>query len=316
MSVGLAMAAAGVMMLPASAGANGATKYGWWYEANAGLPVVPPPPPEVPPDGLLVQNGFDGPTAISALTFSVPSGAQLGPMTLKIAGTPTITQGPIACFLSPASAGYKAAEGGWWKDRPSYDCKKAQTIGSVDAHRTAASFNVDPFLANGTVAVVILAGGPADQIAFQKPDDSALQITNGDVSVATGAAAGAPDASGGGASNLSAQPSANSPGDASQSLTGTGASPLPPVPEATAGPSSPSEAGQSAGAGASGPPGYALAKPAAATVSRGWHTKAATGLGLTSVIVALMAWSLGYGPLGGRVHPLSVRVRPPSLPSE
>src|SRR5207244_12016142 len=76
-SVILAMAAGGVTLLPAPAGANGPTKYGWWYKANSGLPVTPPPPAQLPSGGLAVENGFNGPTAISALTFTAQSGGQM-----------------------------------------------------------------------------------------------------------------------------------------------------------------------------------------------------------------------------------------------
>jgi hypothetical protein len=316
-SAALALAAGAVMLLPTTAGANGPTKYGWWYEANTGLPISPPPPAQVPSDGLYVENGFNGPTAISALTFTVPAGAQIGPMTLKIASNPTITQPPLACTLSASSASYKAAQDGPWTDRPSYDCKKAQITGAVDTAKSTVSFNVDPFLANGTVALVILAGGPADQIAFQKPDDGALQATSGDSGAVTGAntgggtgaAAVTPDTSSG--SNL---PALSSPADSSSlPLVDTGSAPLPPVPTAPPGSSTTAPSAQG---GSQGPPGYALARPAAAIGPQGWHTKVATGLGLTAVMFALIAWTLGYGPLGGRILPLSVRLRPPSPPSE
>jgi hypothetical protein len=309
-SLALGAGAATVMMLPGPAGASGPSKYGWWYEANAGLPVAPPPPPQVPADGLYVENGFGGPTAIAALTFTVPPGDQLGPMTLKISGTPTLTQAPLACSMSPASMDYKAAEGGSWTARPAFDCKKAEAIGSVDPGRTTVTLNVDPFLANGTVSVVILAGGPADQVAFQKPDDSTLQMTSGDVGAAPGVASASPGASAGAPDTSSgisngAAPSALLPD----------VSPLPPIDTAAgaalAGPTPPGAAASGGGA-PSGSERSALGRPVAATVRQGWHTELATGLGLTAVLIALIGWALGYGPLGGRVLPLSVPLRAPS----
>jgi hypothetical protein len=315
----LAVAALAVMLLPTSAEANGPTKYGWWYEANQGLPVPPPPPPQVPPDGLYVGNGFSGPTAISALTFTVPSGAGVGPLTLKIAGNPTITQPPSACTLSPASAGYKPAQEGAWSDRPSYECKKAQITGSVDANQTSVTFKVDPFLANGILSLVVLAGGAADQIAFQKPDDSALRITNGDTAAGAGGAtyggAGTDlQSSGGDASNLPSQPSSSA--NYSQPLVDTRAGGAPIGPTGPSAPGSPVPAAPSGGTGGARSPGYALGSPASVRVRQGWHTTAATALGLASALGALVAWTLGYGPLGGRIQPLSVRLRPPPPPPE
>ncbi len=323
-SAALGVAAVVVMLLPTSAGANGPAKYGWWYEANQGLPVAPPPPPQVPSDGLYVANGFSGPTAVSALTFTVPSGAQLGPLTLKIAGNPTITQPPVACTLAASSEGYRAAQEGAWNDRPSYDCRKAQIPGSVDANKTTTTFNVDPFLANGTVSLVILAGGSADQVAFQKPDDGALQIANGDTGGAVGGvatpssgAATGPESSDGQAASLPSQ--ASSGDNYSQPLVDTGSGPMsaiPTAPSAPGTPASPASAAPTGGRGRAASPGYALGKPAAATVPQGWHSKTATGLGLTAILGALVAWTIGYGPLGGRVQLLSVRLRPPPPPTE
>ncbi|TMM18254.1 MAG: hypothetical protein E6G01_03800 [Actinobacteria bacterium] len=320
-SVALTATAAAVMLMPAPLGANAPSKYGWWYKANAGLPVAVPPPPQVPSDGLYVENGFDGPSAISALSFSVPPGAALGPMTLKIAGSPTITQPPVACTLSAASSGYKPAEDGSWSDRPSYDCKKAQSTGSVDAAKTTVTFNVDPFLTNGTVSVVILAGGSADQIAFQKPDNSALQVNSGDAGGLTGSpgagsgASTAPDMSAAAGSNVPAQPTP-SLGGSSQGLADTGSGPLPAVPAAPSALAGPPAGTPSAASTGQGSPRYALARPASATAPQDWRTRTATVLGLTAVLAALVAWTLGYGPLGGRIEPLSVRVRPPSSPRE
>ena len=322
-SAALGVAAVVILLLPFSAGANGPTKYGWWYEANPGLPVAPPPPPQVPADGLYVANGFGGPTAISALTFTVPSGAPLGPLTLKIAGNPTITQPPVACTLSPSSAGYKPVQEGAWNDRPSYDCKKAQITGSVDANKTSVTFDADPFLANGTVSLVILAGGSGDQVAFQKPDDGALQPANGDTGGATGGAA-APSSPGSGATAGAGSPAGqagslpsqtSSGGDSSQPLVGTGSGPTPAVPTSPLAPGGPAAAAPAGGTGRGSSPGYA-GKPAVAMIPQGWHTKTATGLGLTAILGALVAWTLGYGPLGGRVQPLSVRLRPPPPPTE
>jgi hypothetical protein len=313
-SLALGAGAATVTMLPGPAGASGPSKYGWWYEANAGLPVAPPPPPQVPADGLYVENGFGGPTAIAALTFTVPPGDQLGPMTLKISGTPTLTQAPLACSMSPASTDYKAAEGGSWTARPAFDCKKAQAIGSVDSGRTTVTFNVDAFLANGNVSVVILAGGPADQVAFQKPDNSTLQTTSGDVGAAPGVASASP-----GASSGAPDTSSGISNGAAPSALLPDVSPLPPIDTAAgaalAGPTPPAGppgAAASGGGAPSGSQGSALGRPAAATLRRGWHTELATGLGLTAVLIALIGWALGYGPLGGRVLPLSVPLRAPS----
>jgi hypothetical protein len=317
-SAALGLVAATLMLLPGPAGANGPTKYGWWYEANGGLPVAPPAPPQVPSDGLYIENGFSGPTAISALTFTVPSGAALGPMTLKIAGTPTMTQAPIACAVSPASAGYQSAEDGSWKDRPSFDCKKAQSAGAVDSGRTTVAFNVDSFLANGTVAVVILAGGSADRVALQKPDAGALQVTSGDSGAGVRSNPAISDNSGQ-ASGLTSQPSPVAGGSPLPLIdTGAGvAGPGPSATTATAGPPGGPPAATPSGSGSlSGSPSSERTNPVNATTRQSWRTQLAMTSGSIAVLLALVAWTLGYGPLGGRVQPLSVRLHPPSRQPE
>jgi hypothetical protein len=315
-SAALGVVAVTLILLPGPAAANGPAKYGWWYEANSGLPVAPPPPPQVPSDGLYIENGFSGPTAISALTFTVPSGAALGPMTLKIAGTPTITQAPIACALSPVSAGYQPAEDGSWKDRPSFDCKKAQSAGAVDSGRTTVTFNVDPFLANGTVAVVILAGGSADRVALQKPDAGAVQVTTGDSGAGVPSNPAVSDNSGQ-TSGLTAQPSPAA-GGVPLPLIDTGAGgdgPGPSPATATAGPAGGPPAATPSGPGSlSGSPSSPLSRPVSATTRQSWRTQLAMASGSIAVLLALVAWTLGYGPLGGRVQPLSVRLLPPARP--
>ena len=182
LAVGAAALAGALLGSAPSGWADAPAAYGWWYAANAGLPVPPPPPPSVPSDGLYVANDVGGPSAIAALSVPVPSGAGMGPLVLHIAGTPLMSQPPVAC---PLRSAFKPAEGGAWSDRPTYDCAQAEKVGSVDAAKTTVTFDASPFLRDGAVGVVILAGGPTDQVAFNRPGPDTLTVSTAPGAVAT-----------------------------------------------------------------------------------------------------------------------------------
>ena len=273
--------------------ADAPSAYGWWYEANAALPVPPPPPPGVPPDGMYVANGVSGPSAIAALSVPVPSGAGIGPLVLHIAGSPLMSQPPFAC---PLRSTIKAAEGGAWSDRPKDDCVHAEKVGTVDAAKTTVTFDASPFLRDGAVGVVIFAGGPTDQVAFNKPGNDTMKVTTTPGAVATGPA----DA------GVAAAPSV---GDVGTSAPLGVAAPVLPFgsvgPPAVANPS----AGPAATAGTAGPrtgPATALGSVGAVATKRsGWRVDVGELVGAAAVVAALVAWSEGYGLLGGRVPSLA-----------
>ena len=280
--------------------ADSPAAYGWWYEANAGLAVAPPSPPGAPADGLYVANGVSGPTAIAALTIPVPSGAAMGPLVLHVAGNPLMTQPPVAC---PLRSSFKPAEGGAWSDRPTYDCNQAQKVATVDAAKTTATFDASPFLHDGAVAVVILAGGPTDQVGFTKPDAGTLPVSN-----EPGATPGGGALPGDGGSSALVPPPLAQP---------TESTPLP-FPGESAAPPVLSTPGNPAVAAGPGPQAAAVPGPTGAVPARvavpapsGWRARVGEVLGAAAVVLALVAWSEGYGLLGGRVpslaSPLSAR---------
>lgn len=303
---GAAVALAGAASMWSGAAAQAPDAYGWWSATNNGTPIAPTPP-DVPADGLYVENGFTGATAIAALSFTVPSGASVGTITLKTAGNPLITAPPIACALTATS--FTAAEGGAWSDKPSYDCH-TQTKGTVSSDSSSIAFPAAGLMKNGRLAVAILAGAQTDRIPFQKPDASTLVITQ----TPTGAPAGTTGAttstgsSYGGASTTSG-PTASS---------GSGSVPAAPPAGADVSAGAPTDAGMApavaAPAGTSAPASGGAA-PAAAAGNAGsgkpdGPTKLATGLGLAAMIGAMLFWTEGFGPLGGRVSTFAARRRP------
>ena len=170
-----------------SASAAAPTTYGWWTQTSVGG-AGQSTQPDVPADGMLLQNGPTGPVAISALSFTVPTGVLPDKLTLSVSGQPVITQPPVAC---PATTPVKSAEGGPWSDAPGYDCSHSVT-GSVNAASTEVQFMVGNLVNSQTLAVVILAGGATDRVAFTKPGADALSETSGVSEAPTAASNPAP----------------------------------------------------------------------------------------------------------------------------
>ncbi len=155
------------------AAAEGAAAYGWWSQTTPTSAVTPPAPPDVPANGLFVENGPNGPVALSALTFAVPINAQIGELALTIAGSPALTRPPVACL---ATSAFSPVQNGAWTSRPTYDCAH-EVPGNVDSNRTAVVFPVSGLAKNGELSIVVLAGGPVDRIAMNAPTANALTVT-------------------------------------------------------------------------------------------------------------------------------------------
>lgn len=284
-------------MSPPSGWADAPSAYGWWYEANAGLPVAPPAPPSVPADGMYVANDVSGPAAIAALSIPVPSGASMGPLVVHVAGTPLMSQPPVAC---PLRSAFKPAEAGAWSDRPTYDCAQAEKVGSVDSAKTTVTFDASPFLRDGAVGVVILAGGPTDQVAFKRPGPDTLPVSTAPGASPGGVAPGVSDTG-----NV-AVPSV----DTSQAPVQQGFDTTPFPASSVAPPAAVSPGGSAAAAAgiaprALGTPPGAGSVGDGATKPSGWRTTTGGLLGVAAVLVALVAWTEGYGLLGGRVRSLA-----------
>jgi hypothetical protein len=289
-------------------------KDGWWTVTNAGLGFTPPAP-EVPSGGLYIENGFTGPTAISAVTFQVDPGTAVGTITLKIGGTPVITSPPIACPITAVGQNYQPAQGGSWSDRPAYDCSKSQVTGNVSTDNTTVTFDAGPLVYNATVAAVVLAGGNADRVAFNAPGPDALSVTP-----PSGPSGAAP------AGSPAGQPAGTPVGINGNGALGTGslaspnsglalipASPAAGTPPALA-PGAPAGASPAANPIAGARPRNApgLARSAARSPGSGASVRKdlAEAIGIAAGLVALVAYTEGFGLLGGRIN------RPGDLVSE
>jgi hypothetical protein len=187
---------------PGVAGEAQHDDHGWWWRAQTGALDLPPPP-FVPEDGLAVARDVDGATAISALRFEVGADDVAGAtLTLVEDGA---QGGELAELrVCVASTTWSGAEAGVWDERPQADCAAGQATGLRDEENGVWEFDVGLLVEDGSLDVVLLPdvddaepddaqepplspgastaeeeGGPPFQVAFEAPDDEALEVGGG-----------------------------------------------------------------------------------------------------------------------------------------
>lgn len=158
----------------------------------APIPTVPPPAPvpdpganvptpsQAPDGGLLVAADVTGVRAMSALRFDAPdAGSAILSLTLAEGSTPS--PGVRAC---PALSDWQPGPDQAWSTRPAHDCDRLAVSSTLSQDGTTMSWNLpDSFKpADRDVYDVLLVPTAGDgtpfQIAFNKPDVSALTITS------------------------------------------------------------------------------------------------------------------------------------------
>lgn len=152
----------GPLAMPAAhAGASG-LQIGVWA-ATGGAPA----PPTVPAGGLWVQSTPNGPTAISAMRFTLSPGDSLPAVVLHVAqfnappSTPAaqVTTPILACAVQGSWQPTDPATPGALSAAPAYDCSKGQAAGTPSPDNTKYVFDVAAFAdANGTVQFVLVPG--------------------------------------------------------------------------------------------------------------------------------------------------------------
>lgn len=175
--------------LAAQGNADAPTAQGWWNAAHQG--VQPPAPPDVPPDGLLVQGaaaravapgapGLGGTPvapastqAIAALTFTLPPGAIVQQLVLKLVGDPPPSVTVSACAVTGR---YEPVQNGEFANRPVYDCAVTATP-TVDPVAGTLVFGSDLVnVVRGNQLVLALVPGELDRLVFEKPAADALSV--------------------------------------------------------------------------------------------------------------------------------------------
>jgi hypothetical protein len=283
-----ALSLVALVALPARpAGAEAPAAAGWWSRTSA-----LPPPPDVPSDGLYAQGGPSGPVAISALRFTLASDEAPTKLVLVPNGVESPGATVQVCPLKPESAQFAPAQNGAWADAPAYDCSAGKAVVGTADDAGTLTFDVSTLASSGTLAVAVIATGAGDRVPIAKPDASALS---------TAPSAEEPSSSGDAGSSYA-------PGDGAAGATDTTPSPdtgsgdlaLPPG-------GAPNVGAPDTAAATAVPPAAATATPGPdhplAVVGASTHDLATRLGGLAAIallIAALIAYSLGYGLLGGR----------------
>ena len=299
-------------VLATPAAAEGAMRQGWWSQAGGGNAATAPP--DVPPDGLFVQGGSQGPVALAALLYEIPDGQAPTTLTLALApaASPSTAPGtPPAVAPAPApppalqactikSGEFNSEQNGPWQDAPAADCAHG-AAGTFDSSARTISFAVGPLASSGSttgrLAVAIVPTTPTDRVAFTHPGPDSLRLGAADTSAG----------SGGGGEAASSPPDTGAYAGGGQYAS---------APTAASAPLS-SPSGYQPGAASTGPaaaaPAAAPAPPTGPTAIdqreavarirapvRGWTVRAGELGALALVLAALLAYARGYGLLGGR----------------
>jgi len=163
---------------PASAGAQPPDSVGWWYELQTKtLPAPLPSPPVVPDGGLFVQQGPDGPMAYGAIRAHI-TGVRSATLLLVAASGSSTTTPPAAMQACATQSRWTQpqSEPGAWEDAPKYTSHCVPGIVATDGKSVAFYFETEFFAAGALdVAIVPTATATPFAIAFDKPDNQALQ---------------------------------------------------------------------------------------------------------------------------------------------
>jgi hypothetical protein len=174
--LGLALLGALVLFVGGPARADEPLQQGWWTVLTSPVGLPTKPPSDVPADGLLVQGGPQSPAAYAALVYSVPTGSQVGALTLSVTQPSASTPAATLQVCPLTSDSIVPDQGGPIAEAPAYNCASKVTA-AADTTGNTYKFNVANLLTNGTLAVAILPTQPTNRVVFNKPTTSSLEVT-------------------------------------------------------------------------------------------------------------------------------------------
>ncbi|MDQ6746961.1 MAG: hypothetical protein M3010_02470 [Candidatus Dormibacteraeota bacterium] len=183
-------------MPPEAAAALAPVQTAWWTVANQpGSPKDLPPPPDVHTDkhdlfvegaggtgGPLpgpvppVNNAQGGAQALAAIHYSIPEGAAVQKLTLKVTGNKPPSIGVVACLITDLA--FKSEDNGPGSDIPKYDCG-TQAAGKPNGAGDAVEFTDIGKLVKGSELLLMLVPGRLDRVVFSQPDATSLQASSG-----------------------------------------------------------------------------------------------------------------------------------------
>lgn len=167
-----------LLALPATSSAATYETHGWWWRAQTGLLGAElPPPPDVPEDGLLVERGPDGATAVAAVRFGLSEGETDPVLELTVASGEST--GAVIAACPTRRAGWPGEQAGRWDAAPGWDCEAGRVDGVPSDDGSTWSWALAPLVGEGGVISVALVDGTSNtfHLAFEAPTDTSLRTT-------------------------------------------------------------------------------------------------------------------------------------------
>jgi hypothetical protein len=155
------------------------TATGWWWQAQAGLPVALAPPPNVQKGQLYVQGApSDGRgAAFAAVRYTLAPGRTVQSLTLRTANDPGA---PVVLLACKTGSAWIPAEAGAWSAAPKVDTT-ACVNGQKAPDGLRCVFPVGTLQLDNVLDVAIIAGiDPATNtqvpfaVSFEGPTDDAV----------------------------------------------------------------------------------------------------------------------------------------------
>jgi hypothetical protein len=141
---------------------------GVWWRDETGATTVPPPP-QVPAGGLWVSSDPSGPSAISALHFTLADSEGFPALTLRVANltapppSPAAPDSvpPIQLCASTHAWTPPASSPGSWADRPTYDCALGSVSGQFAPDNSTVRFDLTVLPTAQSYDLVLVPGTPS-----------------------------------------------------------------------------------------------------------------------------------------------------------
>lgn len=145
---------------------------GVWWRDQTGAAALPSPP-QVPAGGLWVSSDPTGPSAISAIRFTIADSEGFPKLSLRVAkltaqpGTPVTSDAvPIRACVVTHDWTTPATFPGTWSSRPSYDCTKGSSPGQLSPDLSAVVFDLTVLPAAHSYDLVIVPGPAIGVVAL------------------------------------------------------------------------------------------------------------------------------------------------------
>lgn len=166
------MAAGALASTPVARASATGVQVGVWSEAQPDGGSLPYPP-QVPAGGLWVSSAPTGPTAISAVRFTLDDGDTAPVVTLSVAKITAPPDSPasssavpmLACRTTSPWTPTDPASPGPWSTRPTYDCSAGQVGGVLSSDGSTVTFDLTTIApAGAAVTVAIVPGTVANAV--------------------------------------------------------------------------------------------------------------------------------------------------------